>query len=263
MEKDKILIPFIKKHLWTILFLVVLFSIGGYLIFKKYGSRLSEMEIFTKYPTKENSAIDTVQGLSEGIFDTSEETFKALDSLEASSGIPVDTTVEEITEPVQEEQQVGEPEQLKPFIAVDSTRSITAENDLFDELTFGNNKTLENREAVLRFYKKDLLSTKTMLRVAAIAGKNFLHDNAAPTVEIFAALELEDEVESFILCDRKGKIVYSTNAKFKNDSIFRVFPDFQPNDSIRNWITENKVITQIPIYATFGRIGTILITTKV
>ncbi len=72
--------------------------------------------------------------------------------------------------------------------------------------------------------------------------------------EIFEAIEMEKEIASIFISDQTGKLMYSTNGKFKNEYIINVLPEFPNNEKGLNWIAKDgQIITQIPIYATAGK----------
>lgn len=268
MEEGKTKKSRFKKYILLLLFFVIALGTAGYFGIQKYGNAISEMGIFTKYPEREVmdtilTAIDTSSKIPiESVpinIDTKIDTVKIIpiDTLKMEDSIMVG-----MVKPIEKERPiVKETPKVEDTIARKAP-VLLAKEDLFDDLLPEKTQIEGDSNAFLNLYKKDILSSKALFKLAAIAGKKVLLNQSQDMFEIFEILEMEDEIEGLLLYDRKGRIIYATNTKFKNAFITTVLPEWQFEGEGLNWIAKDgKIITGIPIYSTYGRLGTVLIST--
>ncbi len=141
---------------------------------------------------------------------------------------------------------------------------LTPKQGFFDSFSFGNNQADTVAAAYQQFFNQELLSSKTVLKILAITGKDVLLNGISTDAkDVFASILSEKNVSGILLCDQNGAIKYATNAKFEARNIQQIFPDFDATNPAMGWgSSETEMVTSMPIYHTFGKVGTVILVVK-
>lgn len=253
MEDQSSKKSFFSTYKTVLIIFVIVIAFLAYLGLQKYGTDFSKSKIFTQYPTHSKtdkpSKGDSLAFLEKIAEDTTEvviDTLKVIDSIEIMDVEPVPKKEVELEKPVDTVQVV---EQIYP-----SKNANSLEEDLFNQLI------QVNQSKYSAFYKKDILTYKTLFKLAAITGKTTLLEGRMQTIELFEALVEEKEIAEILVCNRQGKIIYTSNSKFKQRIIQSVLPGIRmEQDFLEHFEVGDKWLTTIPIYHTYGRIGTVVV----
>lgn len=161
---------------------------------------------------------------------------------------------------IKEEKINPSPKTLSEEIEISDSKNQSF--DLFDELLLSSENNSNLKKDLNS--KQDLLSRKSMLKIISICSKNILlNTNAYDNEEILLTLGDSDSIFGILISDRNGKVIFSTDKKYTNRSIEKIYPEFKiENQEIECLISKNMSVCRIPIFHTYGKIGNAIITSK-
>lgn len=224
-------------------------------VFTQYGE-LSKDTIASTIPPVENVetdsiTLDTAQLANQET--TGLDTMKAtIDSKNNKIDLPV-TTKSNLDTPIQRI-QIETPIIPNNYLAT-PFKSVHFE-DFFSEENLVDSLQYDYRP----FFNQNMITSKTVLKILAITGKEvLLGGNTEDAKEIFESIVEEQKIQSVTLCDRNGKVIYTSNAKYLNKNIKTVFPNLDLTTHSIGQGSDNHWITGVAIYHTYGQIGTVVL----
>lgn len=146
-------------------------------------------------------------------------------------------------------------------LSTEKGNSSKSRTDMFHELLIASDPTLSLQQ---NFLTSKSITLETILKILASVGKDvLLNGNSDSSKEIFASIVQEEEVVGILIADRKGLVVYSSNSKFLNGKIKDIFPELTPSRAvIGQSIANDRQLSSLAIYHTYGQIGNIILITK-
>jgi hypothetical protein len=248
-----------SKWLWIFLLLII----GGVAYFgvDQVGKILKFNNLFSTsdalpvddYQAAPDSSAWFVQDLV--LTDTLSIDVDSLETPEEEMEVEVIQVEKVETKPVQKEVKMEDfAAELDPF----------SDAGLFEELLLPDALTKSSASEFKKYYRKDIVSSRAVLKLMAISGKRLLIGQDTQDDEnILEALIDSEHVVAILIVDRKGKVAYSTNRKQTNASLKQLMPKVDLNSETMNWYQEgNFQISSVPMYHTYGKIGTAVLVTK-
>lgn len=149
------------------------------------------------------------------------------------------------------------------FDSISALNQSQTAHSLFEKLLLPDDRQGIRNQSIHQYLNREIATSRSILKLIATIGKNILVDQYdRDGEEILMSLTESADITGVIITNRNGIIVSSTDRKHLNSNVRILFPNLDMEGDSLNWVeTSNQVISSIPIYHTFGRIGTgVLIT---
>lgn len=280
MSSDKI--GLFKKYTWLKwIFIVPLASAALYFVVNLLPEDFEKSSMFTQYGELKK---DTIQAIipdttAEVVVDTSLVNGDTLPLKNTSAILPkLDSTKQgkegsdsgeaTVAIAIDESYKFGADEQKNNsdslFTNSNNYHPISIKSTIFNELLLANNPIDTSQIAYKNFFTKNIVTSKTILKIVATVGKNVLiNGNTEDAKDIFESIVEEAQIIGILLADRTGKIIYSSNAKFLHGTIDSVFPAINTNQHSIGWgNNEHQLVTSLAIHHTYGQIGNVVLVTQ-
>ena len=136
---------------------------------------------------------------------------------------------------------------------------------MFEALLLPAEKDEEFEKFYENYRNQSILSAQSILKVLAITGRSILLENSdADDQMIMQVLTESEQVNGIFIIDSKGKVTYSTNRKYLNMPIVTIMPEIDLTKIKMDWYQkEGENIVSIPIFHTYGKIGTAVLVTQI
>lgn len=282
-----------KKKSWFasslgILFLLTLVGVGGYYGYQKIVKGFSTKGMFTKYKPIVTDTLtlptDTTSSVEENLDDSVNSILSTQDSIDfinenfgsADSTVDSVMVVENPNPPIEEEDsnlsdlfkvnttydEIDDDIVLDTLEVVDN--NILTSDGLFEELLLSEEMDKALVTSFDKFANQKIVSSKGVLKLLAIAGKQVLLGKDTEDVKAILGILIEaEEVKGVMIADRKGKIVYATNQKYVNFPLRKIIPQVDVNMDNLSWIENGEErIVAMPLYHTYGKIGYAILVSK-
>lgn len=253
------------RHLRTYLFLFLLLIVVGAAVYFFYGDRLRDGTFFTRYDRRPaqvaepDTPVDILPlGFSDTLVTADSLDAGGLDSLVFTPSEPVDSLP---TLPL-EAFPVTASSEIEPDTLVTETSS-AARPDEFDLLLPATFRSPTAEATFLRAYRRQVISSRGLYKLAAIAARGLLAEEQADFPAILHALEVETGVSGIIVCDRAGRVVYGTDTKLRGQDIRAIYPALPVTSESLNWMRrDGRLIVAIPVFSLGGRSGAVYVITE-
>ena len=260
---------------WLVVMLLALSGAVGYLAYYKLG--FTDRKIFTEYKPiryKDTIALDTLVNATENQLvdtvvahspDTSVIAAVQVDEPPGTSEVNDSTASPSIGNLFKVNTEYDE-------ISIDDQTNLAGYQDtalntdaLFEELLLSGSEVQKNKAAFAKYARKKMVPTHSVFKLLAIVGKRILSGKgSSEDQEILEVLMAADQIQDVLLVDRQGRVVYATNQKHRNAQIKQLIPQLDLDLNSLTWFeNDNRIVTAIPVFHTYGKIGTsILVTDK-
>ncbi len=136
---------------------------------------------------------------------------------------------------------------------------------LFEKLLVPEDENQEFENFYKTYRHQNILSSESLLKVLAITGRSILIEhNDADDQLLMQVLTESEKVNGIIIANEMGHVVYATNRKYLNTLIASILPEIDLTKLKISWYQKgNENIVTIPIFHTYGKIGTAVLITQV
>jgi|GEM_PF-394534 len=297
MNQDLETIGLFQKYTWLKWLILIPSGIGGlYVTSQLIPKDFEKSSIFTQYGELNDTLLTTNLDTTAAIIDTS---LISVDSLLKTNSAKVNLAIDSLSEidsakiisvvdtlakaketidtgqvetvvidesykfgGTKESSQINQPSN---FTRNQKTyQPIASKETIFNELLMTPNSTDSVQSNQMDLLSSSLISVKTVLKIAATVGKNVLmHGNTEDSRDIFESMVAEENIISITLCDREGKVIYTSNAKFMNGNIQTIYPTLDTKNHAMGWGSDQtELMTSIAIHHTYGRIGNVVLVSR-
>ena len=221
-------------------------------------------------------------------FFNSKRIFTQYDGISQDSIIRrVDSTASDPDETVMTDATEGDYNEAKPDEPADTTSSgifsvnttydkivetavpnkqITVDPEgLFEKLLMPEEKDQEFENFYNTYRNQNILSSESILKLLAITGRSILLEhNDADDQLLMQVLTESEKVNGIIIVDDGGKVIYATNRKYLNTLLVTTIPEIDLTKLKISWYQKgDENIVAIPVFHTYGKIGTAILITQI
>lgn len=149
--------------------------------------------------------------------------------------------------------------------SIPDRQNTPVQEGLFEKMLLPQEMNPEFENFYETYRNENILSSQSMLKVLAIAGRSILLEhNDADDQLLMQVLTESEKVNGILIVNTEGSVVYATNRKYLNASLTSIMPEIDISKIVISWYQKaDENIVYIPVFHTYGKIGTAVLITQI